>query len=146
MVTDVCLKWGLMQRVMSQQNKSSFSVFKKNTQCLMHSVIWHCWLGGRKGIWPVKNWAVGYWHGYLSWVRCRHACPVDATATHCLLHSRLVLPFCYRLTRVVLDKGLLNGCVCVCLIHFIICSHRTTTAAITALVLHLTIILRVNVC
>ena len=28
--------------------------------------------------------------------------------------SRLVLPFWYRLTRVVLDKGPLNGCVCVC--------------------------------
>ena len=27
--------------------------------------------------------------------------------------SRLVLPFWYRLTRVVLDEGLLNGCVCV---------------------------------
>ena len=26
--------------------------------------------------------------------------------------SRLVLPFWYRLTRVVLDKGPLNGCVC----------------------------------
>jgi len=29
--------------------------------------------------------------------------------------SRLVLPFWYRLTRVVLDKGPLNGCVCVLL-------------------------------
>ena len=28
--------------------------------------------------------------------------------------SRLVLPFWYWLTRVVLDNGLLNGCVCVC--------------------------------
>ena len=28
--------------------------------------------------------------------------------------SRMVLPFCYRPTRVVLDKGPLNGCVCVC--------------------------------
>ena len=27
--------------------------------------------------------------------------------------SRLVLPFWYQLTRVVLDKGPLNGCVCV---------------------------------
>ena len=26
--------------------------------------------------------------------------------------SRLVLPFWYRLTRVVPDKGPLNGCVC----------------------------------
>ena len=30
------------------------------------------------------------------------------------LKSRLVLPFWYRLTRVVPDKGPLNGCVCVC--------------------------------
>ena len=30
------------------------------------------------------------------------------------LKSRLVLPFWYRLTRVVPEKGPLNGCVCVC--------------------------------
>ena len=30
--------------------------------------------------------------------------------------SRLVLPFWYRLTWVVLDKGPLNGCVCVCVV------------------------------
>jgi len=29
------------------------------------------------------------------------------------LTSRLVLPFWYRLTRVVPEKGPLNGCVCV---------------------------------
>jgi len=30
------------------------------------SVLWRCWLGGRKGIWPVKNGVVGCWHGYLT--------------------------------------------------------------------------------
>jgi len=30
--------------------------------------------------------------------------------------SRLVLPFWYRLTRVVSEKGPLNGCVCVCVL------------------------------
>ena len=73
-------------------------------------------VGGRKDIWPVKNWVVGCWHGYLSGVRCRLAYgPADATATHCLLlqWSRLVLPFWYRLTQVVPDRGPLNGCVCV---------------------------------
>ena len=54
--------------------------------CHMPSVLWRCWLGGRKGIRPVKNWVVGYWHGYLSGARCRLAyVPADATATHCLL-------------------------------------------------------------
>ena len=28
--------------------------------------LWHCWLGSRKGILPVKNWVVGCWCGYLS--------------------------------------------------------------------------------
>ena len=46
------------------------------------SLLWRCCLGGRKGIWPVKQWAVGYWRSYLSGACCRHA---DATATHCLL-------------------------------------------------------------
>ena len=37
------------------------------------SVLWWCWLGGRKGIRPVKNWVVGCWCGYLSGARCRLA-------------------------------------------------------------------------
>jgi len=62
--------------------------------CLLHgvnwwivpSVLWRCWLGGRKGIQPVKNWVVGCWHGYLSGARCRLAYgPAVATATYCLL-------------------------------------------------------------
>ena len=43
-------------------------------------------VGGRKGIRPVKNWAVGCWYGYLAGAGCRLAYgPADATATHCLL-------------------------------------------------------------
>ena len=50
------------------------------------SVLWRCWLGGRKGIRPVKNWVVRCWCGYLSGARCRLAYgPADAAATHCLL-------------------------------------------------------------
>ena len=53
---------------------------------LLPSVLWRCWLGGRKGIRCVKNWVVGYWRGYLSGATCRLAYgPADATATHCLL-------------------------------------------------------------
>jgi len=50
------------------------------------SVLWCGWLGDRKGIWPVKNWVVGCWRGYLSGARCRLAYgPANATATHYLL-------------------------------------------------------------
>jgi len=38
--------------------------------------------------------------------------PVPLTIS-CATKSRLVLPFFYWLTRVVLDKGPLNGCCCV---------------------------------
>jgi len=37
-----------------------------------------------------------------------------------LFSFELVLPFWYRLSRVVLDKGPLNGCVCVLLSSFIV--------------------------
>ena len=45
--------------------------------------LWHCWLGGRKGIGPVKIWVVRYWHGYLSGARCKWFAygTADATAT-----------------------------------------------------------------
>jgi len=52
--------------------------------------------------------------GYLAWFSDWRCC-----GCHChslslaSVKSRLVLPFWYRLTRVVLDKGPLNGCVCV---------------------------------
>jgi len=42
-----------------------------------------------------------------SWCHCH-------SLSLALIKSRLVLPFWYQLTRVVLDKGPLNGCVCVC--------------------------------
>ena len=42
-----------------------------------------------------------------------HMAQLMATATLASVKSRLVLPFWYQLTRVVLDKGPLNGCVCV---------------------------------
>jgi len=38
---------------------------------VLPSVHWCCWLGGRKGIWPVKHWVVGCWRSYLSGARCR---------------------------------------------------------------------------
>ena len=62
------------------------------------SVLWRCWLGGWKGIRPVKNWVVGCWCGYLSLASVKF---------------RLVLPFWYRLTWVVPEKRPLNRCVCV---------------------------------
>ena len=84
----------------------------------MPLVLWRCWFSGRKGSWPVKNWVVGCWRGCLSGARARLAYgPADATVLNgsCISKIPLVLPFWYRLTRVVADKGPLNGCVGVCI-------------------------------
>ena len=65
---------------------NGISVSFRVESCWRPSVLWRCWLGGRKGIRPVKNWVVGCRRGYLSGARCRLAYgPADATATHCFL-------------------------------------------------------------
>ena len=54
-------------------NRPSSILFSVCVCMIMPSVLWHCWLGSRKGVRPVKKWVVGYWHGYLSGARCRLA-------------------------------------------------------------------------
>jgi len=107
------------------------------------SVLRHCWLGGRKGIRPVKNWVVGGWHGYVSGSRCRFAYgPADAIATHYLLLQQiqigvtfLVLPVWWQLTQVVPEriqeghKMAVCMCVCVCA-----CVHACVRACVRAMV------------
>jgi len=79
---------------------------------VLPSVLWHCWLVVRKSIWPVKKkWVMRCWRGYLSGARCKwfaHG-PADATATPsslASLKSKLVQPFWYWLTRLVLEKAI----------------------------------------
>ena len=54
---------------------------------LAATVIKHCWLGIRKGMWPVKNWVMKCRRGYLSGAKCKWSAygPTDATAPHHLL-------------------------------------------------------------
>ena len=90
--------------------------FQVLVTCIKPSVLWHCWLGGRKGIRPVKKQS----GGVLAWLSVWSKVQTCIWSSWCHCHSlslapvksRLVLPFWYRLTRVVPDKGLLNMCVC----------------------------------
>ena len=70
-------------------------------------------VGRQEGHPACKNWVMGCWHGYLSWARCRLAYgPADATHHFLLQYNpEFVLPFWYRLTRVVPDRTI--KCVCV---------------------------------
>ena len=81
-------------------------------------MLWRCWLGGRKGIQPVKKLS----GGVLAWLSVWSKVQTCIWRSWCHCHSlslapvksRLVLPFWYQLTRVVPEKGPLNGCLCVC--------------------------------
>jgi len=64
------------------------------------SVLWRCWLGGRKGIRTVKNWVVRCWHGYLYEQGAdymAHLMPLPLTIS-CSSKSRLVLPSWFYLS------------------------------------------------
>ena len=92
---------------------------------LTPSVLWRCWLGGRKSIRPVKNWVVGCC-GCLGWGADLHIAqqmPLPLTVS-CSSKSRLVLtflvlPFWYLLTRVVPDRFQQSSktVVCVCVLY-----------------------------
>jgi len=81
------------------------------------SVLLTLLVGGRKGIRPVKKLS----GGVLAWLSDCSKVQTCIWPSGCHCHSlslasvksRLVFPFWYRLTWVVLDKGPLNGCVCV---------------------------------
>ena len=104
-----------------------------NRLSCLPSVLWRCWLGSRKGIRPVKNWVVGLslWSKvqtciWPNWCHCH-------SLSLAWVKSRLVLPFWYRPTRVVPERGPLNGCVCVLVstvsTHYYSLSHRIASQA-----------------
>ena len=84
------------------------------------SVLWRCWLGGRKGIRPVKNWVVWYWRGYLSGARLQDAdlhiaqlMPLPLTFS-CFSKIQIGFTFLVPAHPGSPRQRPLNGCVCVC--------------------------------
>ena len=81
----------------------------------MPLVLWRCWLGVRRGIRPIKNWV-------LAWLSVWSEVQTCIWPSWCHCHSLSLASVKSRLvylsgTRIVLDKGPLNGCVCVCNIY-----------------------------
>jgi len=94
---------------------SHLSFFLHFFLIFLPSVLWRCWLGGRKGIRPVKNWVVRYWRGCLSGARGGWFAygPADATASPSSLapvKSRMVYLSGAGLPRLSYNKRPLNGC------------------------------------
>jgi len=81
-------------------------------------VLWHCWLGDRKGIRSVKmgDGGGGHWLVQLEWRPSGWSVCLPLLIFPKLLLHHEVQKF-YSGTgspRVVLEKGPWNGCVCVC--------------------------------
>ena len=89
------------------------------------SVLWCCWLGGRKGIRFVKNLS----GGVLAWLSVWSEVQTCIWPSWCHCYSlslasvkiQIGLPFWYRLTRVVPEKRPLEGCVCMYVCHVFYC-------------------------
>jgi len=81
----------------------------------MPSVLWRCLFGSRKGIRPVKKLSDGVLAWLSAWSEFQTCILPSWGHCHSLslasAKSRFVLPFWYRLTRVVREKGPLNGCM-----------------------------------
>ena len=67
--------------------------------CYLNSVLWHCWLGDRKGIRPVKNWVLVCWWRLFDWIFARLIAPVVTTTSIILCFNK------HRLTQVHLENG-----------------------------------------
>ena len=92
------------------------------------SVLWHCWLGGRKGIRPVKNWAVGCWRGYLlergADLHMVQLMPLPLTVS---CFSKIQIGFAFLVLAHLGSPGeraVKRVCVCVCVcvcVHACVC-------------------------
>ena len=88
---------------------SSYSV-------LLPSVLWRCWLGGRKGIQSVKNWVVGCWRGCLEQGADLHMAQLMPLPLTVFCFSKIQIGFTFPVLAHLGNpgkKGTLNRCVCV---------------------------------
>ena len=63
------------------------------------SVLWHCWLGDRKGIRPVRSWMLVCWWWWFDWSFARLIAPVVTTTSIILCFTK------HRLTQFHLENG-----------------------------------------
>ena len=127
---DIQIQSAVFQEYHGQPDRQKHSWFDMflGMMTFLKDILWCCWLGGRKGIQPVKNWVVGCWRGCLGWGADLHAySPVDATASlpltvSCSSKSWLVLTFLFYLSgtcspgwsRTYSRRAVKRLCVCVC--------------------------------
>jgi len=97
---EVAEKWDLESR------HCCISSMAINTWNFPLSVLWHWWLGDRKGIGPVKNWVLVCWRWYFDWSFARLITPVVTTTSITLAPIKSRMETCwYRLTQIHLEMA-----------------------------------------
>ena len=61
----------------------------QSSQIQAHSVPWHCWLGDRKGIRPVKHWVLVCWCWHFDWSFARLIAPFVTTISISLSSNKI---------------------------------------------------------
>ena len=104
------------QQLMDQKQMKPVERFVQ-LQRQLPSVLWHCWSGTRKSIRPLKILSdeVLVWSCLERGADCLHTVQLmpphpQTPSSLASFKSRLVLPFWYQLTQVVMEKRPLNGC------------------------------------
>ena len=93
--------------------------------CILPSVLWCCWLGGRKGIRPVKKlWVVGCWRGCVSGARLDlHMAQLMPLPLTLSCFSKIQIGFTFLVPAHLgspRQRAVKRACVCVCLICIIL--------------------------
>ena len=100
-----------------------FTSRRKLPSVLLPSVLWHCWLGGRKGIWSVKNWVV--WGAgvviCLEWGADLHMAQLMPLPLTVSCFSNIQIGFAFLVPahpgspgQRAVKRVCVWGCVCVC--------------------------------
>ena len=101
----------------------SFHFFVIYTAYVVPSVLWRCWLGGRKGIRPVKNWAVGCWRGIcLEWGADLHMSQLMSLPLTVSCFSKIQIGFAFLVPAHLGSPGkraVKRVCVCVCVCCYV---------------------------
>ena len=120
--------------------KAYFQIFAPSRLFHSISVLWHCWLEEHVAC-KIEWWGVGVvicleqgadCFIWSSWCHCHPKTPSSLAS----FKSKLVLPFCYRLTHLVPEKRLLNGCSVVLLIFAVLLDWSLLLALVCSFSLH----------
>ena len=95
------LPWAISRQRQSWKTPGELGVSKSMECDIFPSVLWHCWLGDRKGIRPVKrNWMLVCWWWWFDWSFAQFTAPVVSATSIILCFNE------HRLTQVHLEMAI----------------------------------------